>query len=98
MKYWPVSGVTPHLHHSHAWEIMCAFSAVRMSEGTMIACGQAVRRVRASEGPLYVIESVGAPMRLAYYDYPEFEDWMKLERAGFIANGTFFGLTIAALH
>jgi hypothetical protein len=86
------------LNRDQAWDVMCAFHGVRIPENTLHSCARAASQLASCNGPLVIIETVEAPMRRCYSDYPETGDWLKLERTGFIANGDYFGMIIDALH
>lgn len=100
MRYWPLSEIcmSPLMHHVHQWELMCAYVEPRMSQGTMIACNQVTAQTPARETPMVIIESVNAPNRRVYTSYPEFEDWLRLERAGFVAADGMLYFVIDGLH
>lgn len=63
-----------------------------------MACSEAAAHAQPIETPLIIVHSVGAPMRRIYTGYPEFDDWLRLERGGFVATDDTFGFVIDALH
>lgn len=100
MKYWPLSVIaqSPLMHPICMGELHRAYQAPRLSEGTMIACNQVAGHTKPVETPLVIVHSVDAPMRRIYTEHPEFEDWLRLERGGFVATDDVFVFVIDALH
>lgn len=100
MRYWPLSVIaqSPMLPPVYGPELYRAYYDPRISQGALVACNQVAGHTRPVETPLVIIHSVGAPMRRVYTEYPEFDDWLRLERGGFIATDDTFGFVIDALH
>jgi hypothetical protein len=86
-KYWPLSEISqsPELHHAHRWELMCAKRGL-LSGGTMSAVARIINLTKPVESPLAVVHGKDGKMTRIYLDYPEFDAWFKLERAGFVAT------------
>lgn len=82
-----------------AWE-MAQFYFKLPSEPCFYACLAVAKQTKPVEMPgLVVIETIGAPMQLAYTEYPDWEKWLRLERA--YASRTdedHYFLNIAPLH
>lgn len=101
MRYWPLSIVahSPLLPPAYAGEVHRACATAAMSHGAFMACSDVAAHTRAVETSLVIIESVNAPMRRVYSEYPNFDEWIRLERGGFIQNDQgFFGFVLDALH
>lgn len=101
MRYWPTSVIcnSPLLSGMYAPELHQVERTAHLSHGAFMACGRVAAQTEPVETPLLIIESVGAPMRRMYATYPEFADWARLERGGFVSNDQgFFGFMIDALH
>lgn len=100
MRYYPLSVVaqSPLLPAVHAYEVAQVYNTACLSQGAMLACNYVISNTVPCETPLVIVESVGAPMRRIYTEYPDFEDWIRLERGGFVVTDEFFGLMIDALH
>ena len=98
MRYWPLSEVTRHLNHDQVRDLLCCFHHVRLPETTLMACNRVAEHIAVPDTPMVLIETVGASACRQYLDYPEFEHWFRLERAGFIATHDLFGLVIDTLH
>ena len=93
--YWPTSAVTAHLTPAQKAEIMRA--QVGISWPTMRACYKATSHI-AADLSLTIIDSEGVGMRRVYLQVPSFEQWMALERSGFIEMWDEFGFIMDALH
>lgn len=100
MIYWPISAVagSPLLHHTHVWELMCAYQQPSLSESTMHACNQIVGYIPGINTPIVIVSSVDAPYRRVYTERPSPEAFEALERGGFVAGKDTFGFVIDALH
>lgn len=100
MRYWPLSALieSPLMGPMHALELQC-FYRRPPSEPAFYACLDVASRTRPADMPgLMVIESVNAPNRLVYSQYPDWAEWSRLERAGvFEADGCLV-LFMEALH
>lgn len=89
MKMWPLSVVknSPLMPHAYAWELS-RFYSHPPSEGAFNACLQVAPQIQPVPAPgLVVIESVSAPSRLAYVEYPTRAEFERLERA-FVAEAS----------
>ena len=93
--YWPTSAVTAHLTPAQKAEIMRA--QVGISWPTMRACHKATSHI-AADSTLTLICSEGVGVRRAYLQVPSFEQWMALERGGFVEVWDEFGFMVDALH
>lgn len=93
--YWPTSAVTAKLTPEQKAEIMRAH--IGISWPTMRACCKAASKLTADMS-LVVIDSEGVGMRRAYLQVPSFEQWIGLERSGFIRVWGEFGFMMDALH
>jgi hypothetical protein len=100
MRYWPLTTIlnSPLLPTAYALELE-QFYHKPLSRNAFHSVMEVAHHTPAIEAPATVlIESDGAPNRLAYTDYPEFYEWMRLERTTVMEhNGHTFFLT-AALH
>lgn len=91
--YWPTSSIVPALTPEQRNELAIA----RVSRPTMIACHNATSRVPACTS-LAIVQSEGVGVRRVYLQYPSFEQWIALERGGFIEVWDDFGFVMDALH
>lgn len=100
MRYYPLSVIaqSPLTPPEFAWELSQVYRTAYLSPDAFRACSYVARDTAPLNTPLVIIESVNAPMRRAYTDFPDFEDWLRLERGGFVMTDDFFGLMIDALH
>lgn len=101
MKYWPFSVIkqSPLMPPAFAWELS-GFHKRIPSEMAFQACLNVARHTTPMDAPsLLIIESTDAPLRYMYADYPEIDEWLRLERAGVHQdkNGYLF-MTMEALH
>jgi len=100
MKFWPLSTIVHALTPGpYAIEWVHAGSYAP-SPAAYHAAVDAVQRVPGIEAPnLVIIESIGAPARRVYTEYPEFDEWLRLERISFMESdsGFTFGM-VDALH
>lgn len=100
MRYWPISAIcsSPLLAPPHAAEMRSLYRRLP-SEAAYYACFDVAKRLEpVPTGGLAVIESIGAPCRQVYTEYPSWEEWSRLERSAVIeANGDFF-IMIDGLH
>ena len=88
MRYWPLSVLrsSPRMPSVFAWELS-RFYTHPPSEPAFYACLNVAAETRPVQMQgLVIIESVNAPMRLAYTEYPTWEEWAQLERA-FVIEG-----------
>ncbi len=99
-KYWPMSVIThsPLMPASHTWELEQIYSRP-LSNAAYNAVFPIVRQTAPIESGLVIIESIEAPARRVYTEYPVFEDWLRLERGGIIeANDGGLCIILDALH
>lgn len=100
MKFWPVSAIahSAGLPARHAQELANFY--VRLpSEAAYVACIHAVDRMEPVNAPnLVIIETIGAPLRWIYTRFPEFDEWMRLERANVVEHNNFRFILVNALH
>ncbi len=100
MRYWPLSVLKESslMPAAYAWELTRFYQHLP-SRAAFEACLDVARQTPSAETGLLIIESVNAPMRYVYGDYPEFDDWFRLERAGvFQTEDGYLFMTIDALH
>ena len=64
---------------------------------TMRACHNVTSKV-AADTTLALVCSEGADVRRVYLQYPSFEQWVALERSGFVELWDEFGFIMDALH
>lgn len=86
MRYWPLSVIanSPLMPPAYAWEIQ-RFYYQMPSEGAFHACMEVVKHTGHVAMPgLTVIESINAPNRFVFTEYPTWEEWSRFERAGAI--------------
>ena len=89
MKMWPLSVVreSPLMPAAYAWELS-RFSTHAPTEGAFHACIQIAPQIQPVPAPgLVVVESVAAPNRLMYTEYPSPAEFERLERA-FVAEAS----------
>jgi hypothetical protein len=100
VKMWPISIVaeSPQMPAAYAWEVRQIYSRPP-SEAAYYACVGVARGTQAIDTGLVIIESADAPVRRAYLDYPEWDEWLRLERGGVVQaiNGDIF-VIIDCLH
>lgn len=93
-SYWPTSAVMYRLESQYKAEIM---TQDIMSRQTMTACHAATSKIPACTS-LAVICSEGAGMRRVYLSHPDYNQWMALERGGFMEMWDDFGFVMDTLH
>lgn len=93
MYYWPTSAIMQGLRPEQRCELM----SLHISENTMVACHDLACNLPACTS-LAVICSEGAPMRRVYLERPTAENWLALERGGFMIAFNNFGFVMDALH
>lgn len=91
--YWPTSAVMHRLEPRQKVEIM-NFGA---SWQTMRACHAVTNKIPACTS-LAIVASKGAEPRRVYLSYPDYDQWMALERGGFVEMWDDFGFVMDALH
>lgn len=102
MKYWPMSIVksSPLMPPVFAWELFRVYETCYLSAPAFQACGDVAQQTQPASMPnLAVVESIGAPARQLYTNYPDWEEWSRLERGGvFEASNGVLHVIIDALH
>lgn len=102
MNYWPMSTIksSPLMPPMFAWELFRVYATVNLSPHAFQACGDVARNTRPTNSPhLAIIESVNAPARYIYTDYPDCDEWPQLERGGVVeASNGMLHVIIDALH
>jgi hypothetical protein len=101
MRYWPTSVIAqnPALHPAAVVELLTVTNAMRLTPHTMAACCEVAGRTPSRDTNLFFIETRGCSFRRMYLDYPDFEDWFRLERGGFVDTEIAgFGYVLDALH
>lgn len=101
MNYWPLLSViaeSPLLPAVYAAEVRNMYRRP-CSEGAYYACMNVARNTAPIDTGLLIIESVDAPCRRMYAEYPDFAQWAKLERGGVIqdVNGRMY-VIVDGLH
>jgi hypothetical protein len=88
MNYWPLSMLreSPLMPPEYVWELQ-RFYTHPPSGPVFYACLNVAQNTVPLEMPgLAIVESVGAPNRLIFTEYPNWEQWARLERAGAFQN------------
>lgn len=101
MRYWPTSVVmhNPTLHPFAVVELKAVGPNKPLSYHAMAACCDVASRTPTPDTNLFLIETPGIGFRRMYLDYPDFEDWLRLERGGFVYTEIAgFGYVMDALH
>jgi hypothetical protein len=93
--YWPTSAVAQRLEPGQRAEL--ASPQLGMSMFTMAACHLVTSKIPACTA-LVVICSKGAGVRRVYLNHPDYEQWVALERGGFVEMWDDFGFVMDALH
>lgn len=93
--YWPTSTVVQRLTPAQNAEVTRAHLGI--SWPTMTACHRATSGLPA-ETTLALVCSEGVGVRRVYLQHPSFEQWMALERGGFVEIWDEFGFIMDALH
>lgn len=93
--YWPTAAVMQCLEPEQRWHLINARAGIPWP--TMIACHKAAEKIPACTS-MVVIQSEGTGMRRAYLQHPSYEQWMALERGGFIEMWDDFGYVMDVLH
>lgn len=93
--YWPTAAVVQHLDGYQRIELVNA--NLGMSQLAMIAYHNATSKIPACTS-LAIIASKGAGLRRVYLSYPSFDQWIALERGGFVEMWDHFGFVMDALH
>lgn len=93
--YWPASAVAQRLTPIQQAELANAQRGLCIN--TMAACHLVTSRLPACTSLAFVC-SEGVGMRRVYLNYPSFEQWIALERGGFVEVWDDFGFVMDALH
>jgi hypothetical protein len=96
MKYWQTSLFTDP-------DIVTELARVSPTHGispyTMVTCAEVACRTPVPKTSLFLIETPGSGFRRFYLDYPDFDDWFRLERGGFVDTKVAgFSYVLDALH
>jgi hypothetical protein len=94
-SYWPTAVVVQRLAPTQQAEISNAQRGLCLQ--TMTACHAATSKIPACTS-LAFMQSQGAGMRRVFLSYPSFEQWIALERGGFVEMWDDFGFVMDALH
>lgn len=98
MKYWPVNAFLNHRRTPMGCRLeLLNVAGLRLSEESLVACHQLSMTIPACTS-LALICSEGAPTRRVYLKHPTMENWLQIERGGFIDTGEGFGFLMDALH
>jgi len=100
MKFWPATEIMRCMHPKFVAELEHAsHTPTMLSPRALAACGQATQQITPIEtSNLVTVYNVGAPARRTYLDYPEWEEWRDLERAGIVEDGGVLFFMVDALH
>lgn len=103
MNYWPLSVIAQSplaQHPGFAHELSRVYATLCLSPAAFHACGEIARYTTPLKiAHLAVIESTNAAARHVYTDYPDWEEWSRLERGGVIeASNGMLHVIIDALH
>lgn len=93
--YWPTLAVMQRLDAAQRRELINARAGI--SWPTMQACHKVTEKLTPCTS-MVVIQSEGAGMRRAYLEHPSYEQWVELERGGFIEMWDDFGYVMDVLH
>jgi hypothetical protein len=93
--YWPTSAVARHLTPPEQAEL--ADPRRGITRPTMAACHRATSTIPA-DTTLTLMYTEGIGSRRIYLQFPSFEQWMALERGGFVEVSDDFGFILDALH
>jgi hypothetical protein len=91
--YWNMTPVYNLLRPEQQAEVL----NLRISPLTMHACHGATSRIPACTS-MALVYTVGIGSRRVYLQYPSFEQWVALERGGFVEIWDDFGFVMDALH
>jgi hypothetical protein len=94
--YWPTSVVMRYLTAPQKAELINPTKR-GISWTTMQACHRATSKLPADTA-LTAIYSEGIGTRRVYLQFPSYEQWMALERGGFMEVWDDFGFIMDALH
>lgn len=101
MRYWQTSLFTsnPTLHPLAVRELAAVGRGKPISPYTMATCCEIASRTPTPDTNLFLIETQGCSFRRMYLNYPDFDDWFRLERGGFVDTEIAgFGYVLDALH
>lgn len=93
--YWPTSAVMQHLDPMQKHHVENAIQGI--PQRTMLACHNVTSKLPA-DTTLTLIYSEGVASRRVYLQYPTCEQWVALERSGFVEASDTFGFILDALH
>jgi hypothetical protein len=102
VNYWPLSVIkdSPLMSPAYATELHRVYATLFLSGGAFLACSDVARHTAPRSIPnLALIETIGAPPRQVYTEYPDWEEWFGLERGAVIegSNGVLY-VIIDGLH
>lgn len=99
MRYWPLSEVlrSPVIG-PYAAELVNVGPRHPLSQGAMWACSRATDNIKPWEGQMLMLDSLDTILTPIYANYPEFDEWFALERAGFIMTEKVFIFVLNTLH
>lgn len=100
MRYWPIAPMmdSPNLQDWQKSELTFLKSGRgRTSESTLQVCHTLALNTIACTSML-LIRSQDAPFRRVYVKHPTRENWLALERGGFVDTHDGFGFIMDALH
>lgn len=102
MNYWPLSTIatSPLMSLAYGFELSHVYRTCYLSPAAFMACGDVARHTQPHAAPnLVIVESVNAPARQVYTGYPDWREWMALERGGVVeASNGMLHVIIDALH
>jgi hypothetical protein len=94
--YWPASVVAQCLQPAQRSELACPQRGI--SQPTMIACHRATSKIPACTSMAVIYSEGVTGSRRVYLDFPSCEQWIALERGGFMEIRDDFGFVMDALH
>lgn len=101
MNYWPVSLFlgSPFLTQESKEELLAIGQpGTVLSQKVMVACHQIAAQSPDNGASMVLICNEDAPTRRVYLRQPSNENWLALERGGFVAAHNGFGFVLDALH
>lgn len=101
MRYWPLSVVmqSPLLGDwdRAALTLLRTGHMRKIPNDTLYTCHNAAQKIPACTSML-LMHTEDAGIRRVYVRHPTQENWLTLERGGFVDTGTGFGYVMDALH
>lgn len=89
---------SPALHPAIKIDVArCAYEGIPIPYGSMAVCHSIAFSLPACTD-LALVHSVGCTTHLVYLRHPTRENWLTLERSGFVATENDFGFTKERLH